>query len=152
MLTAIGSPERAEAYLVRELESGRRIMGMGHRIYRQRDPRAEVLEAALERLERELARHDPSASIAGERLRLARTVEQAAERLLEARHPGRQLRANVEFYTAVLLSALELPSWLYASVFACARSAGWAAHVAEQWARGRLIRPLAEYDGVVPSA
>ena len=153
MLTEIGSSERASAFLTAELAGGRRIMGMGHRIYRQRDPRAHVLEGALETLQRSLhesgSRQDVDAE---ERLSLARAVERHAEALLEARYPGRNLRANVEFYTAVLLSALDLPSRLFACVFACARSAGWAAHVAEQQARGRLIRPLAEYVGAMPKA
>ena len=153
MLTEIGSSERAAAFLTAELAQGRRIMGMGHRIYRQRDPRAHVLEGALETLQRSLhesgSPHDVQAE---QRLSLARAVEQHAEGLLEARYPGRNLRANVEFYTAVLLSALDLPSRIFACVFACARSVGWAAHVAEQQARGRLIRPLAEYVGAVPVA
>ncbi|MDB4991636.1 MAG: citrate synthase [Myxococcaceae bacterium] len=150
MLDAIGSSEQAAPYLTRELEQGRRIMGMGHRIYRQRDPRAVVLERALETLESELRSGAPADSLASARLTLARTVERAAEVLLEARYPGRNLRANVEFYTAVLLSALELPSELFAAVFACARSAGWAAHVMEQRAHGRLIRPSAQYVGAQP--
>lgn len=139
MLDAIGTPERAESWLDAELGAGRRIMGMGHRIYRVRDPRAAILEQAVEALER--------AGVAGSRLRLARAVERAAQERLERRHPDRPLRANVEFYTAVLLEAIGLPRELFTATFAVARVAGWCAHVAEQRRVGRLIRPRARYVG-----
>jgi citrate synthase len=147
MLAAIAEPTGARAYLEAELQRGQRIMGMGHRIYRQRDPRAFVLERALEQLSAAVGAQD---GVLRRRLALARTVEQEAERLLEQRYPGRQLKANVEFYTAVLLSALDIPGSVFSSVFACARCAGWAAHFAEQRALGRLIRPSARYVGAMP--
>lgn len=148
MLDEIGAPDNARAYLTAELEKGRRIMGMGHRVYRQRDPRAFVLERALEQLERALERRaDQTAT----RLALARAVEREAETILERRYPGRALRANVEFYTAVLLSAIGVPSTLFTPLFACSRSAGWAAHFDEQQKHGRLIRPSARYIGVFPA-
>ncbi len=138
MLDAIGSPDRAEAWLEGELAAGRRIMGMGHRVYRVRDPRAAVLERATRALD---ADHGTN------RLALARAVESAAKRLLEKKHPARALAANVEFYTAVLLDAIGLPRWLFSPVFAVGRVAGWCAHIAEQGERGRLIRPSSLYDG-----
>lgn len=149
MLDAIGAPDKARSFLERELSAGHRIMGMGHRVYRQRDPRAFVLERALEQLERALAGRDDQTLRT--RLTLARAVEREAELLLEQRYPGRHLRANVEFYTAVLLSAVGIPSALFSPLFACARSAGWAAHYAEQRAHGRLIRPSARYVGALPT-
>jgi citrate synthase len=139
MLDAIGRPEDAEAWLEDELAAGRRIMGMGHRIYRVRDPRAAVLERATELL-------DPGSG----RLALARAVERAAEGALRRRHPDRPLRANVEFYTAILLDAVGLPRAAFSPTFGVARAAGWCAHVAEQRARGRLIRPDARYTGPRP--
>jgi len=142
MLDAIGEPPRAEAWLEGELAAGRRLMGMGHRIYRVRDPRAAVLERALERLESSGARSS--------RLALARAVEHAAEGVLSKRHPERALKANVEFYTAVLLDAVGLPRTLFSPTFAVARAAGWCAHVAEQRAHGRLIRPASRYVGRMP--
>ena len=142
MLDAIGEPSRAESWIEGELAAGRRIMGMGHRIYRVRDPRAAVLERALERLE--------GAGVRTERLALARTVERVAEGALRRRHPDRALKANVEFYTAVLLDTVGLPRTLFAPTFAAARAAGWCAHVAEQVAHGRLIRPAARYIGTIP--
>jgi citrate synthase len=139
MLDAIERPEAARAWLEAEVAAGRRIMGMGHRVYRLRDPRARVLEGALSRLERD--------GVAGDRLTLARAVEREAEALLRERHPDRPLHANVEFYTATLLEALGIHRSVFTGVFASARVVGWLAHVAEQRSSGRLIRPLARYVG-----
>jgi citrate synthase len=142
MLDAVGEPNRAAAWLGGELAAGRRIMGMGHRVYRVRDPRAAVLEKAVETVEQ--------AGAATSRLRLARAVERTAQDLLARRHPDRPLRANVEFYTAVLLEAIGLPRVLFTPTFAVGRVAGWCAHVAEQRRFGRLIRPSARYVGPRP--
>jgi len=142
MLDAIGSPAAARAWLTAELDAGRRIMGMGHRVYRVRDPRAAVLERAIAELER--------AGAATGRLALARAVEAAATELLRARHPTRALAANVEFYTAVLLDAVGLPRTLFSPTFAAARVAGWTAHIAEQRRTGRLIRPQSRYAAATP--
>jgi citrate synthase len=148
MLAAIGDAARAQAYLETELAAGRRIMGMGHRIYRQRDPRAFVLERATTELERATGASDAGVRT---RLQLARAVESAAETLLEAHYPGRLLKANVEFYTAVLLSAVGVDALLFSPLFACARAGGWIAHYTEQQRTGRLIRPASRYIGVIPS-
>jgi len=134
MLDAIGAPADAEAWLLGELAAGRRIMGMGHRVYRVRDPRAAVLEQAVRPL------HSP-------RLELARAVEQAAARILRDRKPDRPLAANVEFFTAVLLDAVGLPREQFAPTFAVSRIAGWSAHVIEQHRTGRMIRPASRYVG-----
>ena len=134
MLDAIGAPERAEPWLLAELAAGRRIMGMGHRIYRVRDPRAAVLETAVRPL-------------ASRRLELARAVEAAASKILRERKPDRPMAANVEFYTAVLLDAVGLPREQFAPTFAVSRIAGWSAHVIEQRRTGRLIRPASRYVG-----
>ncbi|HEY4242849.1 MAG TPA: citrate synthase [Kofleriaceae bacterium] len=138
MLDAIGEPARAESWLLAELAAGRRIMGMGHRVYRVRDPRAAVLETAVRPL-------------ASPRLTLARGVEAAAAKILRERKPDRALAANVEFYTAVLLDAVGLPREQFAPTFAVARVAGWSAHVLEQRRTGRLIRPSSTYVGAAPS-
>jgi citrate synthase len=144
MLDAIGRPEQATAWLCAELAAGRRIMGLGHRVYRVRDPRALVLEAALAALE--------ARGVASRYLALARAVERAAVAALDAHRPERKLRTNVEFYTAVLLDALGIPRALFTPVFAAGRSAGWLAHVAEERAVGRLIRPRQRYLGPLPAA
>ncbi|MDQ3230356.1 MAG: citrate synthase, partial [Pseudobdellovibrionaceae bacterium] len=139
MLAAVGHPDHARAWLEAELQAGRRIMGMGHRIYRVRDPRAAVLETAIDRLEK--------SGVRSPRLTLARAVEQAAAELLQQRYPDRPLKANVEFYTAVLLDAIGLSSPLFSACFAIGRVAGWCAHVDEQRKFGRLVRPQSSYVG-----
>ena len=143
MLDAVGDPGRARSWLEGELAAGRRIMGMGHRIYRVRDPRAAALERATSVLEQ--------SGTAADRLAMARAVEREAERLLAERHPERRLRANVEFYTAVLLDAIGIPRTLFSPMFAASRVAGWCAHVDEQQRVGRLIRPASKYIGPDPA-
>ncbi len=141
MLDAIGNPGAAAGWIAQALAAGERIMGMGHRVYRARDPRAELLEAAVRTL-------DPASG----RVALARAVEREAERQLAARKPNRPIRANVEFYTAVLLEALGVPRSMFTATFAVGRVAGWCAHIAEQRRTGRLIRPAARYVGARPAA
>src|SRR5215468_582126 len=144
MLDAIGRADAAPAWLRAELAAGRRIMGLGHRVYRVRDPRAAVLEEALAELE--------AAGLRSRYLALARAVEAAAVAALDERRPERHLRTNVEFYTAVLLDALGVPRALFTPVFAAGRVAGWLAHVAEESAVARLIRPALRYVGPVPAS
>jgi len=143
MLDAVGSPARALQFVRAELTAGRRIMGMGHRVYRVRDPRAFVLERALSAYQ--------NGAGTSARLALARAVEAAAEAELAQKYPERALRANVEFYTALLLEALDIPRGAFTAIFACARCAGYAAHYAEQRRNGRLIRPSALYVGPTTS-
>lgn len=135
MLDAIGSVANARGWIASALARGERIMGMGHRVYRTRDPRAFVLERALGRM----------ASTA--RLELARAVEREAESQLAAKYPDRPLKCNVEFYTAILLEAVGLPRSLFTPTFAVSRAAGWCAHIEEQRATGKLIRPRSTYVG-----
>ncbi len=144
MLDEIGRPENARTWIERELDSGRRLMGLGHRIYRVRDPRAAVLERQVEDLR--------AAGIGGDRLTLARAVERAAVEILRERHPNRPLDTNVEFYTAILLDAIGLPRGFFTPTFAVARVAGWLAHVTEQREGGRIIRPSCRYVGPDPRA
>ncbi|HLK40744.1 MAG TPA: citrate synthase [Polyangiaceae bacterium] len=152
MLDAIGVPDRARAWLSSELAAGRRIMGMGHRVYRVRDPRAAVLEVALRRLTEAVGlRGSSDAERTSGRLALARAVEREATALLGERHADRALRANVEFYTAVLLEALGIPRELFSATFTAARVVGWTAHVDEERRKGRLIRPTSVYVGPMPT-
>jgi citrate synthase len=135
----IGEPSRAEEMLRRKIEAGERLMGFGHRIYKVRDPRAEALSLAAERMYRRTG--DMSL------FRLARAVEATAIRLLEEYKPGRRLQTNVEFYTALLLHGLGLEAPLFTPVFAISRVSGWIAHAFEQRRTNRLIRPQSEYAG-----
>jgi len=133
MFHAVGSAGRSKAWVEAELAAGRRIPGMGHRIFKGRDPRAAILERAAAEL------------APASRLDVARAVERAATEALAAR--GKPLQANVEFYTAVLLDAVGIPAELFTTTFAVARVAGWCAHIAEQRAEGKLIQPNARYIG-----
>ncbi len=145
MLDAVAAEDGgAEAWLRAELEAGRRIMGLGHRVYRVRDPRAAVLEGAVQELE--------AAGLGSPYLARAREVEKAAVAILAERHPDRPLAANVEFYTAVLLDVLSLPRSLFTATFAVARVAGWLAHATEQRQGGRILRPRQRYVQARPTA
>jgi citrate synthase len=135
----IGEVERAEPHLRTKLERGERLMGFGHRIYKARDPRADVLAAAAERLYAADADRDF--------YRLAIAVEETAVRLLDEYKPGRNLYTNVEYYTALLLHGLGLPTELFTPTFAASRVAGWTAHCFEQRELDRIIRPQSEYVG-----
>jgi citrate synthase len=114
-------------------------MGFGHRVYRVRDPRADVLAQATERF----YSRDGDRSLYD----LARNVETTALRLLRERKPERRLDTNVEFYTALLLHGLGLPPELFTPTFAVGRVLGWSAHCLEQLRDGRLIRPQSAYIG-----
>jgi citrate synthase len=139
MVFEIGTPERAEGLLREKLARGERLMGFGHRVYRVRDPRADVLAAAAERF----YRNGGDVGL----YELARSVEATALRLLRETKPDRRLDTNVEFYTALLLHGLGLPTELFTPIFAVGRVAGWTAHSLEQLETGRLIRPQSEYVG-----
>ena len=135
----IGEASRAEGILRQRIASGERLMGFGHRVYRVRDPRADVLAAAAERL---FSRGGDLSLYT-----LARSVEATALRLLEEHKPGRRLQTNVEFYTALLLHGLGLEVPLFTPTFAISRVSGWIAHALEQRATNRIIRPQSQYAG-----
>lgn len=139
MVLEIGSPDRAEAVIRARLDRGERIMGFGHRVYKVRDPRADVLAQAAERF----YLRDGDRSL----YQLAQTVETTARALLRERKPGRRIDTNVEFYTALLLHGLGLSSELFTPTFAVGRVVGWSAHCLEQLRDGRLIRPQSAYIG-----
>ncbi|AZO21259.1 citrate synthase/methylcitrate synthase [Mesorhizobium sp. M1E.F.Ca.ET.045.02.1.1] len=144
MLDAIEASGDAAAWLRGEIARGGRIMGFGHRIYRVRDPRADVLKAVV----RQLGARDSRET--GSRLAFAETVEQVALDVLKVAKPQRSIQTNVEFYTALLLEAAGFPKEAFSNVFAAGRVAGWIAHAREQQATGRLIRPQSRYVGPVP--
>ena len=139
MVFEIRTPERAEEVIRARLDRGERLMGFGHRVYRVRDPRADVLSHAAERFY----------ATGGERdlYELVKNVEATALRLLRERKPDRRLDTNVEFYTALLLHGLGLSTDLFTPTFAVGRVAGWAAHCLEQLRDGKLIRPQSIYIG-----
>jgi citrate synthase len=139
MVFEIGEASRAEAILRKKIEAGEKLMGFGHRVYKVRDPRADVLAKAAERMYTRAG--DMSLYT------LARAVEATAIRLLEEYKPGRRLQTNVEFYTALLLHGLGLEVPLFTPTFAISRVSGWIAHALEQRRANRIIRPQSEYTG-----
>jgi len=142
MVFEIGDASRAEGYLRRKIEAGEKLMGFGHRVYKVRDPRADVLNVAAERM---FAR-------SGDRklYELVCAVEATAIRLLAEYKPGRNLQTNIEFYTALLLHGLGLEVPLFTPTFAISRVAGWLAHCYEQRKANRIIRPQSVYVGPEP--
>jgi len=139
MVFEIGDASRAEEVLRRKIESGEKLMGFGHRVYKVRDPRADVLAAAAERM----------FTRGGDMhlYELAKAVEATAVRLLAEYKPGRNLQTNVEFYTALLLHGLGLEVPLFTPTFSISRVAGWIAHALEQRKDNRIIRPQSVYIG-----
>jgi citrate synthase len=139
MLQEIGTPDKADAYIRNEMKSGRRIMGFGHRVYKVRDPRAELLSDAAEKM----------AETTGDNslLLLTKAVEETTVRVLAELKPGRDLYANVELFAALILHAVGVPSELFTPIFAIGRTSGWTAHMLEQVEDARLIRPSAIYVG-----
>jgi citrate synthase len=134
MLDDIGSTDRVDSWLDAALASGRRLMGFGHRVYRAEDPRAACLRQT-------------ASELGGQRIALARLVEEKALARLRAAKPNRALYTNVEFWAAIVLERVGVPRELFTPTFAVARVAGWTAHVLEQVRDNRLIRPTADYVG-----
>lgn len=132
MLQAIGDLDNVESYITKELAAHHRIMGLGHRVYRTADPRATHL--------REMSRQ------LGER-RNDLKFWQMSRKIEEVMMREKQLNANVDFYSASTYYALGIPIDLFTPLFAVSRVSGWTAHVLEQYANNRLIRPRAEYVG-----
>jgi citrate synthase len=135
-LAKVGSTDHAEQWIREALDRGERLMGFGHRVYRAYDPRATALRKVAEGME-----HKP------DWLQLAIDVEDVALRVLAEKHPDRPLQTNVEFYAAPVLMGVGLSPDLFPATFSLARHAGWTAHVLEQAADNRLIRPDVNYVG-----
>jgi citrate synthase len=135
MLDEIGTPDRAADWVKDRLARKQKVMGFGHRVYRTWDPRAVILREMAERL--------------GKHLGDTHWYEISA-RIQETVMEERGLFPNVDFYTASVYSVLAIPPDLYTCLFAVARMAGWTAHIREQYADNRLIRPDSEYVGPPP--
>ncbi len=136
-LEQIGTAGNAERWMREARKRKVRFMGFGHRVYRTYDPRARILKAMCQRLNPTF--HD-----------LASKVEETALAILHEEHPERPQATNVEFYSAGVLQAIGLPKEFFPPTFAVARAAGWTAHVLEQVANNRLIRPQSQYIGPEP--
>jgi citrate synthase len=138
-LTEVREPENAEQYVRDALGRHERIMGMGHREYKVRDPRARHLEEMAHKL----ADHEGSSKW----YEIAHSLEEASRKVLQEKKPDNTIYANVDFYTAPVLADLNIPGDEFTCLFACGRIAGWTGHILEQLADNRLIRPQAAYDG-----
>ena len=132
MLQEIGTMERVDAWVREQLAAKKKIMGIGHRVYKVLDPRAPHLKRMAEKLTREL----------GE----TKWIEMS-ERIATIMRTEKKLEANVDFYSATVYYSLGIPTDLFTPIFAIARMAGWTAHVLEQWQDNRLFRPDSEYSG-----
>jgi citrate synthase len=137
MLDAIGTPDRADAWVRDAVENGGRIMGFGHRVYKTDDPRSVLLKSVAQRL------GGPMADFAVQ-------VERTVVDVLAELKPGRELYANVEFYAGVVMDRCGLPRELFTPTFASSRVIGWCANILEQAADNRIIRPSARYVGPPP--
>ncbi len=137
MLDDIGTPDRAEEWIRQAVGRGDRIMGFGHRVYKTDDPRSVFL--------RDVAR-----SLGGSLVDFAEQVERTAVEVLAELKPGRRLYTNVEFFAGVVMHTCGIPREMFTPTFASSRTIGWCAHVMEQAADNRLIRPAARYAGPPP--
>jgi citrate synthase len=135
MLDEIRTPERAEQWVKDRLANKQKIMGFGHRVYKTWDPRATVLRKIAERV----------TDKAGQR-----QLFETAERVQETVIAEKNLYPNVDFYTGAIYAAMGIPPDLFTCMFAVSRVAGWTAHIREQYADNRLIRPSSEYIGPPP--
>jgi citrate synthase len=132
MLTAIGSLEAVDEYVAERLRQKQKIMGIGHRVYKVLDPRAPHLKRMAQLLSAKLG--DPK-------------WIQMSDRIAEIMLHEKKLHANVDFYSATVYYSLGIPTDLFTPLFAIARTSGWTAHVLEQLADNRLIRPQSVYTG-----
>ncbi len=130
----IGAPERAAAWVREQLAAGGRVMGFGHAVYRTEDPRSRLLKGVAR-------------SLGGPTVELAIATEERIEDALRELKPGRELHANVEYYAGVVMGECGVPRELFTCTFAAARAIGWSAHVLEQAADGKMIRPSSRYVG-----
>jgi citrate synthase len=134
MLDEVAATGDPEGYVKGILDRHGKIMGFGHRVYRAEDPRSRILKRTAKELE-------------SPRYEVAEALEEAALAELHRRKPDYVIATNVEFYSAVVLDVAEVPPDLTPAMFACARVAGWSAHILEEKRTGRLIRPSADYVG-----
>jgi citrate synthase len=133
-LDAIGTPDRADSFIRAAVERGDRIMGFGHRVYKTLDPRSEMMREIAEEL-------------GGPLVEFAEQVEQTVMRVLDEMKPGRRLYTNVEFYAGVVMELCGIPRDMFTPTFAVSRTVGWCAHLLEQTADNRIIRPSSRYVG-----
>jgi len=141
MLQKIGEPEKAEEWVLSALERRERIMGFGHRVYKALDPRAPILKELAE----EYAARNGEDTDATKWLQISEKIQKVMAEEMEKR--GRAIYPNVDFFSASVYYTLGIPADLFTNIFASARTSGWTAHIMEQLADNRLIRPQTNYVG-----
>jgi citrate synthase len=132
MLLEIGSVDKVDAYVQDALAQKKKIMGIGHRVYKTLDPRAPHLKAMAKKLSSKIGQPK---------------WIQISERIAEIMKKEKDLNANVDFYSATVYYSMNIPTDLFTPIFAIGRMAGWTAQILEQIADNRLIRPQSEYIG-----
>jgi citrate synthase len=138
MLDEIGDPANAAAWTSAALEAGDKIMGFGHAVYEEVDPRSALLEGI-------------AAQFGGPRVEQAAAVETVVLSSLRAAKPSATIATNVEYWAAVVLEACGVPRPLFTSTFAVSRVVGWTAHILEQAANNKIMRPSSRYVGPIPT-
>jgi citrate synthase len=136
----IGTPDKVEPWLDRTLSERGKVMGMGHRVYRAKDPRAVVMERMLE----ELSRKKNDSRLYD----LLKQIETSFADRMQAK--GKAIYPNVDFFSGAVYALLGIPRDLFTPLFAAARSAGWLAHILEQRKDNRIYRPRAQFVGPHP--
>lgn len=138
-LDEIADVDSADAWARAKISAGERIMGFGHPVYRTDDPRSVMLRETAQEL-------------GGELIDKAVQVEKVITAALADLKPDRKLYANVEYYAGVVMELCGIPRSMFTPTFACSRMVGWCANIVEQSHDSKIIRPIARYDGPVPSA
>jgi len=144
LLEEIGTPDRIDAVVRPMIESGDKIMGFGHAVYKTDDPRSVMLRGVARRLA------TATGDAARQRFEFAERVEATVIDLLDELKPGRELRTNVEFYAGVVMEMCGIPPSMFTPTFASSRVIGWCANILEQAADNKIIRPSARYIGAPP--
>ena len=143
MIQSIGSPSNTESWVTERLERGEKIMGFGHAVYRADDPRSVLL--------RDLVTEVAEATGGADVVERAIDVERRTLAVLRSWKPDATIVTNVEFYAGVALHLAGLPPELFTPSFTVSRAIGWSAHVIEQAANNKILRPSARYTGPPPS-
>ena len=133
----IGTPDKVDEWLRPRLEAGDKVMGFGHAVYRTEDPRGKLLRGV-------------ATSLGGDLVDLAAAIEQRVVEILAEVKPGRDLKANVEYWAGVVMELSGLPRRAFTPTFTVSRTIGWCAHIREQAADNKIIRPSARYVGPPP--
>jgi len=142
MVEEIGDVENVVPWINAALANKQKVMGMGHRVYKAKDPRAVIMEEFLQTLSNKYGNHD--------KLEILKKIEKTFRERMEEK--GKPIYPNVDFFSGAVYSLLDIPSNLFTPIFAMARVSGWLAHILEQRSDNRLFRPRALYIGEIDNS